>query len=122
MIQSLQLTVVDSAATAQWLNPEHPLGVPVEQLALDVLARRQAADGGNHLRAATLRALAIQVVAVAAEHQLVLVALDEFAGVVLVARERIETGAGGQVAIHVWVIAQVTVGEAARGDPAFGIE
>ena len=33
------------------LNPEHPLGVPVEQLALDLLVGRQAADGGNHLRA-----------------------------------------------------------------------
>ena len=50
------------------LNPVQPLSVPVEQLALDVLARREAADGGDHPRAAALRALAVQVVAVAAEH------------------------------------------------------
>src|ERR1039458_9590253 len=70
------------------LNPEHPLGVPVKQLALDLLTRRQAADGGNHLRAAALRAVAIQIVAVAPEYQLVLVTLDELTGIVFVAGGR----------------------------------
>ena len=51
-------------------------------------------------------------------------ALDELAGVVFVTGEGVEAGAGGQVAKHVRVIAQVTVGEAARGPVAlvFGRE
>ena len=56
---------------------EELLRVFVKQLALDSLVRREAADGGDGLRALTFLARAVEVVAIAAVEQFVLVALEE---------------------------------------------
>lgn len=60
--------------------------------------------------AAALGSLADVVVTVGAVDELVLVAVDEGAGMVFVAAQGVEAGAGGEVSEHVGVVAEITVG------------
>src|SRR5947207_15620804 len=78
--------------------------VLVEDLALYLRVRRQAPDSGEDLRSETLFAFAKRVGAIAAEHQLILVTLEELAGLILIAEHGVQPGTGGKVAVHIGII------------------
>src|SRR5258708_4427134 len=65
-------------------------GVLVKDLALDLQIRGQAPDRGEDLRSEAFVALSQRVGAIAAEHQLVLMTLEKFARLILVAKHRIQ--------------------------------
>lgn len=73
------------------------------------------------MRAAAFFALTVDVEAVAAEHELVLMAGDELAGVVLVAGDGVAAGASREVPEHVGVVGEVAVGDAAGSHGGLGI-
>src|SRR5262249_31595080 len=65
-------------------------GVLVKDLALDLRIRGEAPDCREDLRPEALFALSQGVSAIASEHQLILVALEELAGLILVAKHGIQ--------------------------------
>ncbi len=65
-------------------------GILMKDFALHLRVRRESPDRGEDLRPEALLALADCVGAIAAEHQLVLVSLEELAGVILVAEHGIQ--------------------------------
>src|SRR5262249_40297827 len=96
------------------LEPEQLLRVPVKQLSFNPLARRETAHGGEGLGALTLYAGTHEVVAIAAVDQLVLMALKKSGSKRFVARQGIQSRSGGEIAEHVWVIGEVTLGQSAE--------
>ena len=60
--------------------------------------------------------------AVAAEEQLLCWRYQEISREVLVPRQRVEARPGGEIPVHVRVVGQVTVGQAAGRDRTFRIE
>src|SRR5712671_2034164 len=73
---------------------EDPPGIPGEQLSEHLFIRRQPPQRGDCLGALAAGNCAQQIVAIASVNQLVLMALQEFAGMVFIALQRVETGAG----------------------------
>src|SRR4030095_16093343 len=88
------------------LKLQHALGIFVEKLSFHFLARCKLFDFRDRLRALALGPAADAIIAIAPIHELVLVALEQSAGVFFVACQRVEAGTGGEVAIHVWVLAE----------------
>ena len=103
-------------------EPEEALGVSVENFPLGRLVRDQPADLLELPEPGATRGDRGCIVAVAAVHELVLMPIKESRAVLRVPSEGAETGTGREVAVHVGVVAQVFVGEAARGDLASGVE
>src|SRR5260221_29582 len=96
---------------AECLEFEELPGVLVEEFAFDLFAGREAADLGEDLGALAGFASADDVIAIAPEHQFVLVAIEKGASVVFVTREEVQAGAGGEIAEHIWIIAEEAVGD-----------
>jgi len=92
--QVRSLTAIKSTPSAKRRSsePENPLGVSIKQLALDLFARRQPPQGSDGLGALAAEARARHIIAIAAVNQLVLVALDKIARMVLVALQQANRG------------------------------
>src|SRR5437773_1351825 len=78
----------------QQLYFEHPPCVSEQEFAFNLFGAGQPAKGSDDVGALATRAATEDVVAIAAEHQFVLVLLEEPAGVVFVASKEIQTRAG----------------------------
>lgn len=104
------------------LEFEHVVAVFPENFPGNGGVRTKAPDGFDLLAAAATVAFAGRVVTVASVDEFVLVPFEEAAGVVFVAEQGVEAGTGGHVAVHVGVVTEVTVREAAGGDLCAGIE
>src|SRR5688572_16827826 len=85
-------------------------GVLVQYFSFDLLVGRKLPNLRQLAGARTDRGFAGGIVAIAPVQQLVLVALEKSAGVIGVALERVFPGAGGQVGIHVRIVAEIAIG------------
>ena len=83
--------------------------------------RDQPADGANRPCADAAWPAPNDVVAVAAEKQLILVPLDELDRLRLVADECVLPGAGRHVTEHVRIVAEQPIADAGRRDFALGV-
>ena len=101
---------------------QHAAGVFEKEFALGFFVGGEAADGRDLLDAGAGGAVADGIGAIAAVKEFVLVAGEEGAGVVFVAEEGLEAGAGGEVAVHVWIIGEEAIGDTAGRDRAFRVE
>ncbi|SPF36133.1 hypothetical protein SBA4_1820003 [Candidatus Sulfopaludibacter sp. SbA4] len=90
--------------------------VVAKDLALGLLVGSQPPDRGDDFRAEAVRPIRLPVAAVAAEEQLVLMAPQKIAGVIVVAQHRIQARPGGHVAVDVRKVRQQPVGDASRRD------
>jgi len=101
-------------------QPQQTFGVFTEDLARRGRVRRQPPDAGQDLRAITRWTASNAVIAIAAEHQFVLMALNESPRMVFIPRQKIQARTRRHVAVHVRVIAQQPVRDAARVTLVFG--
>ena len=91
------------------LQLQHLLRVLVQDFPFDGFVRREPANRGEDLRAQTFWTGPNRILAIAAEHQFVLMPVQKTGREILVAGQRIQAGAGRAIAEHVRVIAQKPV-------------
>src|SRR5258708_10834786 len=96
-------------AASPWRKAKELSSVIVEDFALDWFRWRQSADGLDGEEAGAGGAAAGEVVAVGAVEDLVLVAVEGGVGLVIVAEQGVEAGAGGEVGVEVGVAGEVLI-------------
>ena len=92
--------------------------VSIEDFALGFFIGGETADGIDLLDTGARGTLTDGIGAVAAVKEFVLVAREEGAGMIFVANERLIAGVGGEVAIHIGIIGEQAIGNAAGDDRA----
>jgi hypothetical protein len=79
-------------------------------------------DGLDDLPASTDFAVPGMVGAVVAKDELILMTLNKTSGMIWIASKSAVARSGGEVAYKVWIIAQITIAQAARRHLALGIK
>src|SRR3954453_3153404 len=118
----LLIAMTASPGSNRGSDTQQLLGILEKDLALDGLRWREAAERGDRLRSLTLGAAADGVEAVAPVEDLVLVAPQELAGVVLVASQGVQARARGHVGVRIGIVRQITVRQSAGGHLPLRIE
>src|SRR5206468_11656930 len=104
---------MENPLTSDYSELQQFLRVLVKDFSFDGFVRRKPPNRGDDLRAQTFWTGPNRILAIAAEHQFVLMPFQKAGREILVAGQRIQTGAGRAIAEHVRVIAQQPVRDAA---------